>query len=1326
MRLLGTVTLGDESYYLRLDSLKATEIFYLISAYTAEDSERVLSGLKAEKPVLHNLEAVKSGMTEEYVIEAVKRYKVSGKVECHNDISIITRILDTLAFAEHYTFSRDSITLNETTIVNCVEESQFAATDGTLSYRYEKIGGDFTSVYVRYRNVLLSLSAISGQMPNVVKNLQWKEIQSYAKKQIQAASLKTVTYEMLCEKLDMTWYKKDGVLRKNYRTIKTIDEFEDLVIRPIAYAARKATETGVPLLLAMDTETTGLNICNLAKDNPSKDHCVAIPLSWEDDQGVVIFTDMKHFNNVPNSYAWKRLAPFVEKGGKQTITLRKVKRKESAGDLRTVNAFDDIIRLDEKSPEDDYEIQPAETIEFDRALIDLIGHNTMFDGKVGMDNDVYPEWDDDTMQMGFVLNPTMIKGNNKLKMLTRKLFGHETPELTDVLGKGNEDKYQYLSEEEVAKIYGCADGDYTRQTFKKLRHLMLNNGMDAYRFRNGEKPVSLLEQYRKQDVPMLNILYRSEYNGMRLIEDKVKELAQQSEENLECLKSFMYQYVGRFIDYNKKADMLRVKYESGLMSYEEYAEELRSIKIDPDAKYIFDIKGSTIRTVIYEILKYPIKGMTTGKNPLPSVDKKVMKKLISYKKDSDTTGGYIMQHDLLMAGVTQEYVAELRASGKGKLADSLVLISAKEFNKKKYPLALVLQKYAELNKEYTSYFKPILTQNLEGKLFKSYSLARIETRRIMNPGQTMKANLKAMVRSYSDDYYVCDWDMSQVEYRIMTSLSGHAPLILKMSNPENDYHIETAAMINRIAPHEVSRKQRKNAKNVSFGKPYGLSIRSLAEVIFGDMSDESLTKTRILISAWEQANGPIVDMLEQSRDEALVPVECTDEFRTFIDMWEHERDADGKKLDTYKLDANGKRIPVPFGIVTNRLGFYRIFDLSNMSDAKRASIRRAAGNYPIQSYAAELFRRILIRFYLRCEKEGIADKVVWHMLIHDELLCSVHKSVHPFRLFKILKEECMVSMKGHTKYFIGINIGNTWAECKDDSREAPVYFVNRMVKRYENGEFREDWVDNPGSYVMEYRKEYIRDRIGEVVKSLQPDFATAIIDFASIEKAFTNYTVRAYIGDYYKQNYPVAKPENEDSDSQMHAYNAKVWESKFESWALEFLGEGHQIKRSDGSIWELKNRTSELIAEQIVLEDDLPDIEDVVAEAEDTWDFDTEDLQEAYTSASYVWEDEDDFVDAADDIDLAKADTTFDGAKGISAMLKVAHRYKNLLVADNRLLVTINSTKQLQACKKWLQNKVYATGYAITFKTPIGNQVWLKVDSALNLDELDARLEEWK
>lgn len=278
--------------------------------------------------------------------------------------------------------------------------------------------------------------------------------------------------------------------------------------------------------------------------------------------------------------------------------------------------------------------------------------------------------------------------------------------------------------------------------------------------------------------------------------------------------------------------------------------------------------------------------------PQPKLDKIVMKKLIAIKRNPDDTHFTKLKKDILCSNASEEEYYRLRSSSKesdNKRADNMVLIKADEFNACKYPLALVLQKHSELNKEYTGYYKPILENNLEGKMFKSYSMARIETRRISNPAQTMKGSLKALIRSYSDDYYMCDFDMSQVEYRIMLSLSQHMLMVDRMKDPERDYHTETASLVNNIPAHRVTKKIRKMAKSVSFGVPYGLGERSLCDKIFGTINDETLLMTRMLLAKWEESNRPVMDFLNRERDNALLVRSMSNELRDFMDAWQKDK-----------------------------------------------------------------------------------------------------------------------------------------------------------------------------------------------------------------------------------------------------------------------------------------------------------------------------------------------------------------------------------------------------------------------------------------------------
>ena len=318
-----------------------------------------------------------------------------------------------------------------------------------------------------------------------------------------------------------------------------------------------------------------------------------------------------------------------------------------------------------------------------------------------------------------------------------------------------------------------------------------------------------------------------------------------------------------------------------------------------------------------------------------------MKKLVAVKRKEGEHFNRL-EKDVLVAGASEEEYEQLRASlnpSKQKKADDMVLISASKFNSLKYPLALVLQKYAEINKEYTGYYKPIKENNLEGKIFKSYSLARIETRRISNPAQTMKGSLKALVRSYTDDYYLVDFDMSQVEYRIMLSLSKHMIMVDRMKDPEKDYHTETASMVNAIPPHRVSKKIRKMAKGVSFGVPYGLGEMSLCETLFGEINAENLFATRMLLAKWESNNRPVMEFLNKQRDNALLAREMSIELRDFMDAWVTDENGN------YVLTPAGTRIPKPIGFVENELGFYRTFDLSDISQTAEAKERRRHGHY---------------------------------------------------------------------------------------------------------------------------------------------------------------------------------------------------------------------------------------------------------------------------------------------------------------------------------------------------------------------------------------------
>lgn len=1325
--ILGQVFIGPQSYFFYIKE-NSTEVGYvLLHRYHKDDIKAVTTGELPQHNTLDSVMSIEKYGNLDYALEILTKARVSGKLKYYNNYIIIQKLLDTISFASMYHFFSNDISIRTSEVIDGELVETFEAKDSILEYRYIKANQKYAELFIKYKEIEIDLARTSYKAN--FKKIELKGLdKSEDKKKILLSSLKSVTYEMLKEALDMSWYEYNGAVKKKYECITTIKDFEDKIMTPLIERVEYCQATNQILDVAIDTETTGLNINCLSKDNPIKDHCVAIPISWEDNAAYVIFTDMEYFDSIDNKYVMERLEPLIgehvydniisseRKEIARKINICKVTEKKIEQDFAVSNVFGIESLDDKKSVRTETVINTVRTVTFYRNVIDLIGHNSIFDGKVFYDYGVRPWFDDDTLQMAFCLNATTVRGSRKLKILTRKLFGHETPELEDVLGKGNEDKYRYLTDKLVATIYGCADADYTRLLKQKLRKMMSDK---------------MYKEYRAGDMPLYNILYVSEYYGMPIEEKEAMNLAKNTEENIEILKDFMFSYVGKIVYIKQQYDIISEKNKAGYYTTEdEYKAELNEISINiPDnARFEFEVKGSTISYVMYGILGYPIYGYTNGDangaNKKPKTDSVVMKKLMRQTREANEKGdkGWRLTHDILVSGADREEYDKLIAAGENKQASYMCLISAKRFNELKYPLALVLTKYAEINKEYTSYLKPIRTENLEGRLFKNYNLARIETRRIANAGQTMKGNLKALVRSIGDDWNTWDFDMSQVEYRIMASRAQHEEIIEKMKDPEKDYHIETAALVFNTFAYLIDHTTRKKTKCIGFGVPYGLTIFSLSETLFGSTEDWAIFETQLLLTKWEKSNLPIIEFLEKARDSAMIPRNISLDLRNFMDAWEYDVQYNhaGKLISKeYKLDANGNKIPIPIGMVENGFGFYRTFDLNGLKDNRRkGTIRRQAGNYGIQSYAAELFKRMLIRFYEHCIYYGIQDKVVWHMLIHDELLLSVHKSVHPFLMYKIIKEACMFTMPGHTNYFVGINVGKTWADAKNDEREAPVHFVNRMIKRYEAGEFDNEVVDDAWEYIKPFREQYIQDRIGECIRILQPGINNEPINLPLILEQFVNYTVRAYVKDY-PANFKVEKPAENAPKKEHERYDSLEWISHFETWALKVFGEGKAVIDIDGKLYKLsRNMSLEETRKQSVDFDSLFAKDDL--QTTDTyWSFDSGFIEEGYSEVFDNFE-EDDFFSKHELIENKDATTIVD-------LIAKPKKYTNLLVTRRQIIINIKGT-ELSKCKEYLKSFINTdkNGKGILLKTSLQTIPWYHVNEEVDLEKLDKEISSWR
>ncbi|GAA0101594.1 hypothetical protein UT300012_23090 [Paraclostridium bifermentans] len=1266
MKLYGHITIDQQRYLVVYEDTKQKVTAYILSEFHKEDLRASVMGGELKHPKLTSLnQLIGAKIGEDYVAEGFSRTKLANGIQTYGRQLIVNKMLDLIGLVNSYSFASKDILQSEERMLKGDRAEVFRAKDNEVEIGYVRVPNKFyTEMHIKKGNMVLTLSSANQYRCKIKVDMQ-KVKDSLSTSKIRTAYLNKITLEDLREIYDLSWLEG-----KDYGSIKTIEEFEVKVMNEIVAEYYRCVNNGEEFVMSVDTETTGLNICYLSDDNPLKSHICATPISWKHNQAVVVFNDMEYFDNVPKAYMFERLKALVEYGDKIVIKTKRtgeVLDSAKLGELAD-NALEEE-NLRKVGPNDDYEGVEVKNI-LDRKKINLVGHNVMYDGKVFYDNKVTPYWNNDTMQMAFNLDPKAAKGkfNNKLKGLTRRIFGHETPELTDILGKGNEDKYKYLSDEAVAIIYGCADADYTRMLYFKLRELMRGLPRDLYNV------------YRAQDMEMINELYISEYYGLLMDEKKVSEMADKTEHDLKTIHNFLKNYIGKVVQKRNRFTEIESRFRSGEITSEQFKSEVANVRVSKDAIYDFEMKSSDYQKILFEILRYPIIGYTGkegDKNRKPSTDKFTMKKLASQTLEVQSNQ---MTSDLM--------------SDDGKRT----LIKAKKFNSLKFPVAYALQEYKVLEKEFTSYFKPIRDQNLEGRLFKGYSLSRIETFRIMNPSQTMKSELKGLTLPFDGgkDWYMGDFDMAQVEYRIMVSIAGQIEMVDRLRDPEKDFHTESAAALKGIPAHTVDKKFRKQMKAVHFGIPYGLGDHSLCETMFGRVNESTMYETVKLKSGFCERNDKVIAMLEHHRDEALIPRDFSEEFKDFCGMYDDVEDENGNVTRIYK----------PVGWVKNEMGRYRLFDLSNLDKRKIGSIRRAAGNFPIQAFAAELFRKILLNFRQRCIKEGIKDKIIWHMLIHDELLFSAHKSINPFYLYKLILEECMVTIEGHTEYFVGINLGDNWKDCKDDLAEAPVLFVREMAKRWDEGEFVNDtWVDDAKSYVNKYKAEFIKQRIHDVIKELQPSLDNEPVDFTNIRNNMENYMVRAYITDFYIPNKFTTGGKVDGqwwdyNDDQKLLLALAVWTHRYFGEEKKILVKGRLVNASMLGVADISSETMDYGVGELDVEIDTEFLLDEEGEVIDDYFLEVN-------------------IQATDSYDM-ESGQFFNKQLGLSKKKELEH-IKNL---NGNIIINVPRSFKVPKVKKVLDEYISPKGLPILIKTPSGRERWGYLPNDKSLYELDGKISE--
>ncbi len=224
-----------------------------------------------------------------------------------------------------------------------------------------------------------------------------------------------------------------------------------------------------------------------------------------------------------------------------------------------------------------------------------------------------------------------------------------------------------------------------------------------------------------------------------------------------------------------------------------------------------------------------------------------------------------------------------------------------------------------------------------------------------------------------------DADYSQVELRILASLSGDEQLIAAYQHAD-DIHAVTASQVFHVPLSEVTPQLRRNAKAVNFGIVYGISAFGLSEG------------------------------LSISRKEAKSYIERY--FETYPGVKAY---LDGEvayaKEHGYVKTIFGRRRPIP--------------DIRSSNFMRRSFGERVAMNSPIQGAAADIMKKAMNEVRLALKEEGLQSRIV--LQVHDELLLEVPEA-EADHVEKLLTEKMQQAVQLRVELVADAKRGKNWEE----------------------------------------------------------------------------------------------------------------------------------------------------------------------------------------------------------------------------------------------------------------------------------------------------------
>lgn len=184
-------------------------------------------------------------------------------------------------------------------------------------------------------------------------------------------------------------------------------------------------------------------------------------------------------------------------------------------------------------------------------------------------------------------------------------------------------------------------------------------------------------------------------------------------------------------------------------------------------------------------------------------------------------------------------------------------------------------------------------------------------------------------------------DYVQIELRILAAMSGDEALRRAFAEGQ-DIHAATAARVFHVPLAQVTPEQRRKAKMVNYGIPYGISAWGLAQRLRCPTRE-----AQALIEEYQRAFPGVARFLHQMVEKA--------------------------RQKGYVETLLGRRRYVP--------------NINSPNRAERSMAERIAVNMPIQGTQADMIKLAMVHIYHRLRREGYRAKMI--LQVHDELVFEI-------------------------------------------------------------------------------------------------------------------------------------------------------------------------------------------------------------------------------------------------------------------------------------------------------------------------------------------------